>query len=108
MFSHLGHEGYCAESGEEVLDLYQKELTSETPFDFVIMGLTIPDGMSGKETVRRMLTIDADAKVVVSSGNSSDPIMTNYEDHGFCAAIAKPYRLQDLKKTIESLASTPL
>jgi hypothetical protein len=42
------------------------------------------------------------AKIIVASGYSNDPVMAGYAEFGFCAAIEKPYSLQDLKKMIAS------
>ncbi len=72
-----------------------------TPIEIVIMDLTIPGGMGGKEAVTKILDIDSAAKVIVSSGYSTDPVMANYEDYGFSAAIEKPYLLQDFVQGIE-------
>jgi DNA-binding NtrC family response regulator len=60
------------------------------------MDLTIPGGMGGQEAVRRILEIDPDAGVIVSSGYSNDPVMANFSDYGFIASIAKPFDMQDL------------
>jgi DNA-binding NarL/FixJ family response regulator len=38
------------------------------------MDLTIPGGMGGKEAVNKLLAIYPKAKVIVSSGYSTDPI----------------------------------
>jgi DNA-binding NarL/FixJ family response regulator len=57
--------------------------------------------MGGKEAVRKILAIAPDARVIVSSGYSSDPVMANYKQYGFTAAIGKPYQLQDLAAGIE-------
>ncbi len=62
----------------------------------VIMDLTIPGNGSGKTIVKEMLAIDADARVIVSSGNSVDPAMTAPTEHGFKAAVAKPYSMKQL------------
>jgi len=67
------------------------------------MDLTIPGGMGGKEAVAKILAIDPHARVIVSSGYSSDPVMADYEKYGFSAAISKPYLLQDLARGIESV-----
>jgi DNA-binding NtrC family response regulator len=64
------------------------------------MDLTIPGGMGGEEAVQEIHTIDPAAKVIVSSGYSNDPIMANYQDYGFVAALVKPFQLQDLRATV--------
>jgi DNA-binding NtrC family response regulator len=56
--------------------------------------------MGGEEAVQEIHTIDPAAKVIVSSGYSNDPIMANYQDYGFVAALVKPFQLQDLRATV--------
>jgi PAS domain S-box-containing protein len=103
MLVQLGHEVELSIDGEQVIRLYKKAMDSNNKFDFVIMDLTIPGGMGGKEAVQGIIAIDSDAKVIVSSGYSNDPIMANCKDYGFCAAIVKPFQLQDLSKVIGGL-----
>ncbi len=100
MLLQLGHEAVLSADGEEAVRLYKESLDSDRPFDLVIMDLTIPGGMGGAEAVRKITHLDADAKVMVSSGYSNDPIMANCRDYGFCAAIVKPYQLQELARII--------
>ena len=59
-------------------------------------------GMGGKEAVQEILSLDPDARVIVSSGYSNDPVMANFKDFGFCAAIVKPYQLQELSKAVSA------
>ncbi len=100
MLVRLGHEVVLSSNGEETLTSYQESMNSGNPFDLVIMDLTIPGGMGGKEAVQELLNIDPSAKVIVSSGYSNDPIMANFKEYGFCSAIGKPYKLQELSKVI--------
>ena len=81
----------------KVLDKFRK------PYDLVIMDLTIPGGMGGKEAVGKLHEIDPDARVVVSSGYASDPVMANPEGHGFVGAIKKPVGLDELAETLDRL-----
>jgi CheY-like chemotaxis protein len=67
------------------------------------MDLTIPGGMGGQEAVALVRQADPDAKVVVASGYSTDPVLAHYRDYGFSAAIAKPFQLNELLKTIKDL-----
>ena len=99
----LGYEVDFAENGVEALDKYGREMASSRPFDAVIMDLTIPAGMGGKEAVKRLLDIDPRARVIVSSGYSSDEIMSDFARFGFSAVIAKPYRIADLGRTVKSV-----
>jgi len=49
---------------------------------------------------RKILKIDPGAKVIISSGNPIDSVMTNFHEHGFKAAIGKPIALAELNATI--------
>jgi len=60
-------------------------------FDVVIMDLTIPGGIGGKKTIKEILSIDPEARCVVSSGYANDPVMSKYADFGFKGVIEKPY-----------------
>jgi len=97
---YLGHEVGFAADGQEAVDKYRKAMDSGTPFDLVIMDLTIPGGMGGEEAVGMIHEMDPKAKVVVSSGYSNDPIMSSYQDYGFMAAIAKPFKLYELQQIL--------
>ncbi|MEN8134828.1 MAG: ATP-binding protein [Thermodesulfobacteriota bacterium] len=103
MLVQLGHEVALAAGGEEALEFYQESMKSDKHFDLVVLDITIPGGMGGQEAVRKILNIDPEAKVIVSSGYSNDPIMANFKNYGFCSAIVKPYQLQELSKVINQL-----
>ncbi len=103
MLTRLGHEVVLAHDGAEALNLYKEYRDSDEPIDIVIMDLTIPGGMGGEDAVKEVLTFDSGAKVIVSSGYSNDPIMANFQEYGFCAAIVKPYLLQELTKVINQV-----
>lgn len=64
------------------------------------MDLTILSGMGGREAAKEILAINPKAKVLVSSGYSSDPIMANHKKYGFYGAMAKPYQLNELVKVL--------
>lgn len=103
MLEFIGYDSILAVDGGQAIDLYQKRYTSGTPFSGVIMDLTIPNGMGGKQTVQELLKIDSSAKVIVSSGYSDDPAMVKYDDFGFCAAISKPFNIQELTQVLQVL-----
>jgi len=103
MLSVMGHEVVSAHDGAEALELYREHHDSGAPVDIIIMDLTIPGGMGGKDAVKEVLAFDADAKVIVSSGYSNDPIMANFREYGFCASIVKPCQLQELTRIINQV-----
>ncbi len=103
MLISFGNEVVLAVDGDETIGLYRDAIESGTPFDAVIMDLTIPSGMGGKEAVKEILKIDPKAKALVSSGYSSNPIISNCQKYGFKAFIPKPYRLDDLKSILNEV-----
>jgi PAS domain S-box-containing protein len=106
MLTILGHDVYCVEDGKEALEAFREAIHSGTPFDLVIMDLTIPGGMGGQEAVQKVLQIDPQARVIVSSGYSTDPVMARYSDYGFCGMTTKPYSFDELKKTVADALTT--
>jgi PAS domain S-box-containing protein len=100
MLRKLGYETVPANEGAEAIDLYEKARKSGEPFDAVIMDLTIPGGMGGREAIRKLLEIAPDAKAIVSSGYSNDPIMADYAAYGFAGVVGKPYKLKELSETV--------
>ena len=100
MLATTGYNVLLAEDGAKAVQLYQESLDSGESIDLIIMDLTIPGGMGGKEAVGEIHKIDPEAKVVVSSGYSNDKVVANYEQFGFCASIIKPFNLQQLLEMV--------
>jgi CheY-like chemotaxis protein len=105
MLKTLGYEPVFARDGAEALAVYQNAARSGSIFDAVIMDLTIPGGMGGKETIKKMLEVDPRARVIVASGYSNDPVMSAFESYGFSGVIAKPYTMDTLAMTLRSVIS---
>ncbi len=103
MLGHLGHEAIMTKDGKEAIAVFKEHLQSDQPIDMIIMDLTIPGGMGGKDAIIDILKINPKAKVVVSSGYSNSPVMADYQKHGFKAAIAKPYKLSELQEIINAV-----
>lgn len=103
MLGRLGHEVLQAKDGKKAIEIFNENHKIKKSIDIIIMDLTIPGGIGGKDAIQEILKIDPAAKVIVSSGYSNDPIMSNYQQYGFEAAIAKPFMLADLNKTINTI-----
>jgi CheY-like chemotaxis protein len=103
MLSLIGYDVELTNDGLTAIECYRKAKDSGKPFDMVIMDLTIPGGMGGKEAIKKLLEIDADAKVIVSSGYATDPIMSEYKDYGFSAVVTKPYSVSEVEKVLRSV-----
>ncbi|HET7535014.1 MAG TPA: PAS domain S-box protein, partial [Candidatus Didemnitutus sp.] len=93
----------CAVDGAEAVEKYQASVNAQTPYDLVIMDLTVPGGMGGLAALRVLREIDPQVRAVVSSGYSSDPVLANYREHGFSAVVAKPYEVNDLSRVLREV-----
>ncbi len=100
MLQHLGFDVDFANDGEQAMTLYTKAAQEGKPYIATILDLTIPGGMGGQETLRRIRDQDPEAKVIVSSGYSNDPVMADSEKFGFSGFIVKPYNIVDLSKVL--------
>jgi PAS domain S-box-containing protein len=96
----LGYQVGLASDGAETIRLYRDAQQAGQPFDLVIMDLTVPGGMGGKDAIKALLEIDPDVKAIVSSGYSHDAVMSDYQQYGFCAVLVKPYRMEELRKIL--------
>jgi len=103
MLLSLGYEVQTCSSGEQATTIYHAAMTAEVPFAAVIMDLTVPGGMGGKEAARRILELDPTAYLIVSSGYSNDPVMAGYAKFGFSATLAKPYNIIGLEKILNKV-----
>lgn len=106
LLKELGYEVLTASKGEEALNIYENALKSEKPVDIVIMDITVKGGMGARETMPMLMKLDPKVRAVVSSGYSKDPIMANYKEYGFVAALPKPYRIQEMAALLEQITNT--
>jgi len=96
LLEEMGYEVVKVKDGLDAISAYESALKSTSPFDLVIMDLIVPGGMGGKEALQELLKRDPTARVIASSGYSTDPVMANYQEYGFVGALAKPYKIVEL------------
>jgi len=100
MLEHIGYEVEVAKDGAEAIALYEQAQESQVPFDVVILDLTVPGGMGGKETIEKLIELDPQAKAIVSSGYSTDPVMSDFREYGFSSVVSKPYKIEELREAL--------
>ncbi len=105
ILKHIGYEVEFARDGAEAIALFKIGFSSGSSFDLVILDLTVPGGMGGREAMQNLLAINPNVKAVVSSGYVNDPIVDDYKKYGFSGVVAKPYSLEQLRKVIETVLS---
>ncbi len=109
MLEHLGFEAEAVADGAAAVDLFGRAITAGRPFDAVVMDLTIPGGMGGREAVQWLRSIDPDVRCIVSSGYSDDPVMADHRRWGFRGMVRKPYRVEDLARALHAaIGEAPL
>ncbi len=101
----LGYDVMFAREGAAAIELYKKEKAAGVPFDVVIIDLSVPEGMGGKETIGLLKAFDPEVKAVVSTGFSSDPVVLDFSSYGFSGKLTKPYKINDLKNILEQLVA---
>jgi CheY-like chemotaxis protein len=103
MLDRMGCTAVFAAEGSYAVKLYLDAYKSESRFDLVITDLTIPGGMGGREASQEILKINPHARLIVSSGYATDPVMASYADYGFKGIVVKPYHFRDLQAVVEKV-----
>ncbi len=106
LLGKLGYRCAAAADGREGARLYREAIENGERFDAVLMDLTLPGSAGGKEAMAEILRIDAKARGIVSSGYSSDDVLSNPSAHGFQSALLKPYGVEDLAQALHTLIGT--
>ena len=103
MLSRLGYRVDVAADGHEAIEKYVQARTDRDPFDTVIMDLTVPGGMGGKDAIKGLMSIDPGVAAIVSSGYADDPVMAEFRDYGFKGVVPKPFSLGELSKVLQQV-----
>ncbi len=96
MLEMLGYEVVAVEDGVAMLEAYKAAQQAGQKFHAVLMDISIPGGMGGREAIKHLRNLDAEVFAIVSSGYSQDPVMANFEAYGFNAMVSKPYKVDSL------------
>ncbi|MDX2057922.1 MAG: tetratricopeptide repeat protein [Gemmatimonadales bacterium] len=102
----LAQWGYGVEvvaDGRQAVERYVEGIRTGAPFHCLIMDLTIPGGMGGRQAMAEILSHDPAAVGIVASGYSDDPTIANYRAAGFAAALTKPFLPADLARTLAAV-----
>jgi len=103
ILNRLGYDASFSKDGAQAVEMYKEAMKSGSPFDAVILDLTVRGGMGGKEAIKKLIEIDPKVKAIVSSGYSNSQVMTSYKDYGFIGVIAKPYNINELSKELNEV-----
>jgi CheY-like chemotaxis protein len=108
MLRQLGLQVEVATDGARAAEDYKQAIALGEPFGVVILDLTIRDGVGGPEALALLQAIDPKVRAVLASGYESDPVMAEYQSHGFVGRLVKPFRLEDLRSVLkQALTAVP-
>jgi signal transduction histidine kinase/CheY-like chemotaxis protein/uncharacterized protein YdeI (BOF family) len=103
LLERLGLEPTVVKDGAEAVREFSAAQAAGRPFALLILDLTIPGGMGGRETIETLRKLDPQVPAIVSSGYSNDPVLANFSSYGFQAIVTKPYAIHQLSETIQRL-----
>jgi PAS domain S-box-containing protein len=105
LLRHLGHEVVTAMHGAQAAAIFQEAKSGGAPFDVIILDLIIPGGIGADKVIDVIKKIDPGVRAIVTSGYADDPIIVDYQQHGFAGAMAKPFNLEELEREIARVLS---
>ena len=100
VLSTLGYRVHTVRDGAEAIAVYEEAKLSGKRFDVVLLDLTVIGGMGGLETASKLKEIDPVSKLIVSSGYSDAPVMSDFAAYGFDAVITKPATVADISAVL--------
>lgn len=100
MLRKLGYDVVVSSEGSAAIETFNEKRAAGTPFDLLVLDLTVPSGMGGKEMIARILEIDPDARAIVSSGYSDDDVLIRHDAYGFKAKLPKPFTFSQLSSVV--------
>lgn len=100
LLERMGLDATLVADGENALREFEAAQKAGRPFSLLIFDLTIVGGMGGKQAISAIRRLDPQVPAIVSSGYSSDPVMANCQNHGFQAAVSKPFDVALLAEAV--------
>ncbi len=92
MLHSLGYETVAFASGDQLLEYPQIPSVRA-----MVLDLTIPDGLGGKEIVHECRAMYPEIPLFAVSGYCNDPIMADPCSFGFTDSLSKPFKLDELQ-----------
>jgi CheY-like chemotaxis protein len=107
MLAEMGFSVDEAINAPQAISLYDRSLHDHEPYDLVILDLSIPGEMGGKECFARLRELDPDITAIVASGYCNDPIIDDFTAYGFRGVVTKPYSFDQLGATVTNVINGP-
>jgi PAS domain S-box-containing protein len=108
ILQEVGYRVDVASDGNSAVILFKQAQKEGNPYAAVVLDLTIPGGVGGEETMKKLLELDPKLRGIVCSGYSEHPLMTEHQRYGFGECITKPFRARDLLNAVARLLKPKL
>jgi nitrogen-specific signal transduction histidine kinase/CheY-like chemotaxis protein len=100
MLESFGYTVVGAKNGQEAINILAKQLADKRKITGIILDLTVPGGMGGREAILEIRKLDKEIPAIVSSGYSDDPAIACPTQFGFTASIRKPFQKNELAELL--------
>ena len=97
----LGYTCICTKNGQEALEYFYNTEKEGSPFQAIILDLTIPGGIGGIEVAKEIRKIDTNIPLFIISGYSEDPAIAKPHRYGFNDSIRKPFTSSELAALLQ-------
>jgi len=101
MLESFGYSVVAKANGVDTLTCFKVELDAQNSFAAIILDLTVPGGIGGREVAEEMRKVDLNVPIFVVSGYAADPIIANPQEFGVTASISKPFKRSELMEVLE-------
>jgi two-component system, cell cycle sensor histidine kinase and response regulator CckA len=98
----LGYKTMTARNGVEAVEVFK---ACKDEIDLIVLDLIMPE-MSGKQAFAKIKNIQADAKILISSGNTVDNKIEGFLNQGCHGFIQKPFSLNEFAKALRKILDT--
>jgi DNA-binding response OmpR family regulator len=104
VFSEHGFQVFAAADGEAAIEIYRSH---KREIDIVLLDIGIPKG-PGWNVFLKMREEYPDVRVVIASGYLDDESKSKMTRAGITHFVDKPYMLDELVETLQSLINAPV
>jgi CheY-like chemotaxis protein len=99
ILTKVGYDVLTAKDGLEGIEVFS---SNRDRIDLVLLDLTMPH-MSGDETLKEILDVKRDARVILTSGYSEYDVSERFSDIGISGFLQKPFQIADLVEKIKEV-----
>jgi len=99
--SLLGHDSVIVGHSSEAFEAIERARREQSAFDAIFVDLTMPGDVPGNQVIARLVERSTGARLIVMSGYSDDPILSNYREHGLSARLQKPFTMAQVREVLE-------